>query len=235
MIGPWLQDYIRSVCRAIIQVDVDYVLEVVLKDFALPLHANSLRACIKDILYQQRRQGDPDERLVRGMEEAANVPDTRPDARTSARRRATPQRISLTVREAALQLGRSADTVRRLIRDKKLNATRKGKYWQPSPVALEIEKRKRLQHALKNELIRLRVRWRSGGYAALGVENGVSRAWDAARKWIEDQRKQQKTPEEVFALIAAAPAIQKLLQQEPDILKDARELLAQLGPDVAWQ
>jgi excisionase family DNA binding protein len=195
IIALWLQDYSRSVCGAIIQVDVDYVLEVVLKDFALPLHANSLRAFIKGTLYQQRRQGDPDKRLVRGMEEAASVLDTRPDARTSARRRTTPQRVSLTVREAAPQFGRSEDTVRRLIKDKKINATRKGKYWQLSPVALDIEKRKRQQHALKNALIRLRVRWRSGGYAALGVEGAAARAWDAARKWIEDQRKQQKTPE----------------------------------------
>jgi excisionase family DNA binding protein len=235
IIAPWFQDYIRSVCGAIIQADVDYVLEVVLKDFALPLHANSLHAFIKDTLYQQRRQGDPDKRLVRGVEESVSVPDTHPDARTSARRRTIPQRVALTVRDAASQLGCSEDTVHHLIRDKKLKATRKGKYWQLSPVDLDREKRKRLQHALKNELIRLRVRWRSGGYAALRIENAASRAWDAARKWIEDQRKQQKTPGEVFALIAAAPAIQKLLQQEPDLLKDARELLEQLGPDVAWQ
>src|SRR5262249_19637148 len=145
------------------------------------------------------------------------------------------QSPSCNVRETARRLGVSTHTVRRGITNEKINATRRGKYWQLSPAAVDAEERMRLRHKLKNELIRLRVCSRSGGRAAPGAEGAAHRAWDAARKWIEEQRKKQKSPGDVLAMIAASPALQKLVQQEPTLLDCARELLAQLGPDVTWE
>lgn len=235
VVVPWLQGYIQRVCGTVAQTDVDYVLEVVLKEFGLPMHANSLRAYIKDTLAQQQRQGGPDKRLLRGMEASAGEHDERHEVHNPSRRRPTQQRTALAVRDAVRQLGASPHTVRRKIREGKIDATKKGKYWQLSPATVDAEEQKRSRHALRNELIRLRVRWRSGGRAALEVEDAAHQAWDAARKWLKDQRKKQKTPGAVFARIAAAPNIQKLLQQEPKILNHARALLAQLGPDVMWE
>jgi hypothetical protein len=232
---PWLQGYIRSVCRAIAQADVDYVREEALNTFTLPMHANSLRALMKDKLDQHWRDGGIDRRLVRGRVNSAGAPDERLGARKTSRRHPTQQRTSLTVLDAVHRLGVSPHTVRRGMRQRKIDATKKGKYWQLFPAALDMEERKRLRHELKNELIRLRVRWRSGGRAALGGEGAVHRAWDAARKWLEEQRKTQKTPGDVFALIADAPAIQKLLQQETDLLTKAQALLKRLGPDAVWE
>ena len=235
VVVPWLQGYIGRVCGTVAQTDIDYVLEVVLKEFGLPMHANGLRAFNKKELYQQRRQGGPDRRLVRRMEGTAGEPDERHDARPPSRQRTTQQRASLTVRDAARRLGGSPHTVRRRIRQGKINATRSGKYWQLSLADVDAEEQKRLRHELKNELIRLRALWRSGGRAALTAEGAAHRAWDAARQWLEGQRKKQKTLGDVFALIAAAPAIQKLLQQEPNLLECARALLAQLGSDATWE
>ena len=173
--------------------------------------------------------------MVRMMEGSAGEQDDRHEARLPSRRQTMPQRPSLAVRDAARQLGVSPDTVGRGMREGRINATERGKYWQLSPAAVNAEERKRLCHALRNELIRLRVRWRSGGRAALEVKGAAHRHWDAARKWIEEQRKKQKTPGDVCTLIAATPAIQKLLRQDPTLLVKAQALLAQLGPDATWE
>jgi excisionase family DNA binding protein len=182
-----------TVCvGAIVQTDVDYVCEEALHAFALPLHANSLRAFIKHTLYQQWRQGDIDGRMARGLEDFADAQAERHEARATSRRHTAQHRASLTVRDAARQLGISTHTVRRKIKQEKINATQRGRYWQLSPAAVDAEERKRLCRTLRNELILLRARWRLHRLSSLPHEDGVRRAWDARGSGLRSSLRSNK-------------------------------------------
>ena len=116
-----------------------------------------------------------------------------------------------------------------------ITVTRRGRHLYAEADAASRLIRQEQITALTKELQRLRVLWKMLEHTAVGVEGAAPRAWDAARKWLKEQQKKQRTPAEVYAMIAAAPAIQGRCQQESALLSRAQTLLDQLGSQVPWR
>jgi hypothetical protein len=246
-VAAWLQGYIRRVCPAVSPHEADYLLEVC-KAFALPLHAHSLRAALTAEQGKNRRAEAADPRLVRGIdlgamqktagavhEESAPMQGSGPPPRKSRRRNALPADArALSTQQFVARTGLKLHQVKHGIRTGGIVVERRGYYWQFTEAEARRQTLKKQIKTLEKELLRLRVLWKMRGPTTLEDADTLRRAWDAARKWLKEQQKKQKSPAEVYVMIAAAPAIQALCHQEPALLSRAQALLDHLGPQIPW-
>lgn len=260
-VAPWLEDYIRSVLWGVSASDVAYFQEQVLKMFALPLHANGLRHYLEELWTAERRKGASDQRI---QERGADLPvasegqvdwigdaqaneehdDDSPRLARSGSRLQKPLESDLsgdrshetyTLAEAAVLLGRTPRRVRYLIEQDKIKATRRGRYYRIQVTEIDrllLHERIVLSKSDKRELIGLRAYLQSR--ISSGDEEGMRKAKEAARKWVEWEHS-RKTPRQVCESLAAHPSLSAKTQNRPDPLRQISLLLERIPREMRWE
>jgi excisionase family DNA binding protein len=137
--------------------------------------------------------------------------------------------------EAAVLLGRTPRRVRYLIEQGKIRAIRRGHYYRIQVTEIDRllhHERIVLSKSDKQELIGLRANLQSQP-SSKDIE-GIHKAKEAARKWVEWERG-RKTPRQVCQSLAAHPALAEKTQKCPDLTQRIRLLLERIPPETRWE
>jgi excisionase family DNA binding protein len=233
-VTPWLSEYIRAILPRVSSDDVSYLLEELLKSFALPVDAHGVRAHLRHLHQMQQRQGGVDRRLVRGLDVAGDSGDLN-KAASDALARHLPRGehhrslsmaeasssedalLSLSLSQTAAYSGLTRRQLGYMIEEGKINAIRRGRYWRIPLAAVEHLGRQHQGEALRKALTLLRARIQGGQY-------------DSARRWLDRQLAAGRLPRDIFGALCAD------LQGEewPELCTRIRQLLEARGPETGW-
>ena len=238
-VAPWLQGYIQSVCRTMPHSDLGYALEVMLKEFTLPMHASTLQTFLA-----KQHSERIDQRLERdAVPEATQGEDdtTGRDVRQGRRRQTRPRSLlreepqqSSSSQEVARQSGLSAHKVRYQSQRMGLRVERLGPYVQYAPTAGERLRQEEQRKQLRKGLIYLRALVQSVHTETKEAVTTLCKPGGAAYKWLDRQQHAGKTPAQVLATLENDPALSEVIRRQPNLGPQLRTLIEQLGPEVTW-